>query len=109
MCDCKKCVFNNFYTACDDLREVFNSVETLSSQWELLALQLGLKSSTRDKIKAGRGLYFMACLMDVLDQWLNLDYDIKKLGRPSWKLLAQSVEKLDPRLFQELTKRHNTS
>ena len=109
MCDCKKCVFNNFCTACDDLREVYNSVKSLSPKWHELALQLGLKLSTIKKIKADNRADCVSCLMEVLDQWLNLDYDVKKLGRPSWKLLAQSVKPLDQRLFEELTKRHSIS
>ena len=84
-------------------------MESLSANWDLLALNLGLKSSTREKIKADNGSNCVLCLTCVLTQWLNLDYDFMKLGRPSWKLLSQSVAKLDYRLFEELTKHHRIS
>ena len=102
-------VFSIISIACDDLREVFNSVDSLSPKWDLLALHLGLMSSIIEKIKADNRADCSSCLMCVLTQWLRLNYDFENLGRPSWKKLSQSVEKLDYRLFEELTKRHSIS
>ena len=89
----------------DDIGDVFDEVEDLSSKWNLLAIKLRLKNHTIENIqqKYSDGL---SSLSEALKEWLKLNYNHQKYGRPSWRRLAEAVRSLDYGLFEEIARKH---
>ena len=70
----------NFCTESLDLEEVLEIVMPLVSEWDTLAILLGLKSVTIDDIKADRkNKTPLLCLTAAISEWLDDDkYDATK-------------------------------
>ncbi len=92
-------VYILFNVGIDDLKDVLDAVKTLSSQWSLLATMVGVKQSSLDIIKHNHPGDAKMCLYEALGEWLKLNYDHQRHGRPSWRKLAEAVKSLDYRLF----------
>lgn len=90
----------------DDLKDVLTAVKTLSSQWILLSLELGLKQSTLDEIESDNPGSVKICLCRALGEWLRLNYNHQRHGRPSWKKLAEAVQTLDFELSEHIANDH---
>ncbi len=84
------------------MKDVLDMVETLSSQWSLLTTKLGVKQSSLDIIKHNHPGDAKMCLYEALGEWLRLNYDHQRHGRPSWRKLAEAVKSLDYRLFERI-------
>ena len=80
-------------------------MEDLSPKWNLLAIKLRLKIHTIENIqqKYGDGLN---SLTEALKEWLKLNYNHERYGRPSWQRLAEAVRSLDYGLFEEIARNH---
>ena len=48
----------------------------------------------------------MSSLSKALKEWLKLNYNHQKYGRPSWQRLAEAVRSLDYGLFEEIARNH---
>ena len=94
------------YEAIDDLREVFNDVVTLEADWRDLALQLGLRRNTINSIGANNNRNVRQCLTCALEEWLRLNYDHERYGRPSWRCLTVAVSNIDTDLSEEIMRKH---
>ena len=81
---------------------MLDAVETLSSQWKLLSTKLRIKSSSLDIIQHNHPGDAKMCLYEALEEWLRLNYDHQRHGRPSWRRLAEAVKSLDYRLFEKI-------
>ncbi len=46
------------------------------------------------------------CLQLVIGEWLKLNYNYKKHGMPSWKMLAKAVREVDGSIFDKIVKEH---
>ena len=92
----------------DDLGDVFDYVETLSAQWKVLATKLRIKLHTVEVIQKNNPGDVMTCLNEILGQWLKLNYDYQKHGRPSWQTLAKSVQSLNQGLFEKIARNHKS-
>ena len=107
--DCSRHAFSIFScimsTASDDHGEVLDSVESLSAQWRRLSSKLRLKGSSLNRIEENNRDCMM-CLDKALVEWLNLNYNHSKYGRPSWKRLATAVKELDYALFEKIVWEH---
>ncbi len=42
------------------------------------------------------------CLQLALTDWLRLNYNYEKHGKPSWKKLAKAVKPLDGNIFEKI-------
>ena len=91
----------------DDLGDVLDTVEPLSAKWRLLSTKLRLKESALDVIEHNHPGDARTCLYMALGEWLRLNYDIQKHGRPSWRRLAEAVRNLDFGLFEKIVKTHS--
>ena len=60
------------------------------SKWEMIGLAFGLKSSKLKEIEAERSK-LDGRLIDVLRNWLNRCYNVKKFGEPSWRKVVEVV------------------
>ena len=91
----------------DDLPDVLDAVESsLSAKWKRLSTKLGIKTSSIDVIKSDNPGDAKACLYDALVDWLKMNYDHQRHGRPSWERLAKAVKSLDSALFEQIVKEH---
>ena len=48
----------------------------------------------------------MRCLQLAMGDWLKLNFNHKRYGRPSWRTLAKAVRKLDGRLLENIVREH---
>ena len=97
-----------FISGISDLGDVFDAVEILSAKWEVLATKLRIQQHTVEAIKKNNPGDVDVCLNIMLGQWLKLKYDYQKYGRPSWRIVAKSVQRMDPGLFEEIARDHPT-
>ena len=81
--------------AIDDSHEVSQALEGFhKSKWKVFGRQLGLKSALLDQINADYQQNGVGeCFNQVLEAWLNMDYDKDKFGPPTWHSLADAVKK----------------
>ena len=77
-----------------------DSVETLSAQWKRLCTKLRLQGTALNKFQQDYPKDSMMCLDLALMEWLKMNYNHQKYGRPTWKRLAKAVGELDYRLFK---------
>ena len=81
-------------------------METLSAKWRVFATKLRIKHHTIDEVQKNYPGDVMTCLNEALGQWLKLNYDYQKHGRPSWQTLAKSVQSLDQGVFEKIARDH---
>ena len=94
------------HVASDDHGEVMDTVEILSAQWRQLSNKLRLKVAALNRIEQNYPRDCMMCLDMALLEWLNLNYDYSKYGKPSWKRLAEGVKELNYELFERIAREH---
>ena len=94
------------HTERDDLGDVLDAVEALASKWRRLSTKLRLKESTLDVIECNNPGDVDGCLHKALGEWLKLNYDHQRHGRPSWRRLAEAVSSLDYALSEKIATTH---
>ena len=47
-----------------------------------------------------------SCLRCAITEWLKLNYDYKKNGLPSWRMLAKAVYSIDRSVFNKIARDH---
>ena len=79
------------------VKDVQNELQEVN-RWYLLGIQLGVEPSKLDQFQANHPTDVERCKVDVVQHWLN------NVGDPSWKSLADAVERLGghTRLVQTL-------
>lgn len=92
----------------DDLGDVLETVETLSAKWRLLSVKLGIKESSLNTIHQNNAGDVESCLYKALVEWLKMNYDHQRHGRPSWRRLAEAVRRLDYTVFEDIVKEHGS-
>ena len=88
------------------MKDVMEAVEKVSSKWRLLSMKLGIEENSLDLIECNHSGDAKSCLYKGLGEWLRLNYDHKRHGRPSWRKLAEAVKSLDYDLFEKIAKMH---
>ena len=88
------------------MRDVLDAVESLSSKWRILSTKLGLKEDALDTIESNNPGDVVVCLHKALGEWLKLNYDHQRHGRPSWRRLAEAVSSLDYALSEKIANAH---
>eukprot|EP00731_Ephydatia_muelleri_P008622 Em0004g960a len=94
----------------DDFQDVRKEVATLTGLWDGMALCLGLtKDHVREIDLAYRGDP-SRCLDDVIERWLNQNYNWEKFGVPSWRGLVTAVADgsggKNPALAKKIAEKH---
>ena len=79
-----------------------DAVEPLSSNWRRLSTKLRLKYSTLEAIEHNNSGDVYTCLHKALVEWLRLNYDYERHGRPSWTRLAEAVSSFDSALSEKI-------
>ena len=86
-----------------------DAVEPLASKWIRLSTKLRLKETTFDMIEHSNPGDVVVCLHMALREWLRLNYDHQRHGRPSWRRLAEAVSSLDYGLSEKIAAIRKTS
>jgi 3-methyladenine DNA glycosylase AlkD len=84
------------------MKDVLDAVESLSSQWSFLSLNLGVKQSSLDTIEHNHPGDAKTCLYKALGEWLRQNYDHQRHGGPSWRRLAEALQTLDNSVFKKI-------
>ena len=90
----------------DDWNVVFEECSPLASKWQQLSAYLGLKLSIVDRIKSDFPNDSLSCLSKALKEWIKMNYDTERFGKPSWKTLLHAIAKIDKLLFNRLANEH---
>ena len=98
-------IFFHFHLDKDDHQDILNKVKSLASKWELFAGKLCLGVDNIGIIKRNYPGDVVGCLSEALKQWLELEYNYERFGKPSWKMLAESVQGLDNSLYEKLSRK----
>jgi hypothetical protein len=75
----------------DDLRAVLKALMEVLSEWKMIGIDFGIKSSKLKEIEETHHGNPKKCLVDVLTSWLNGNYDSGKFGQPSWRKVVEVV------------------
>ncbi len=73
-----------------------------TGRWRTLATNLRLKDSSMNTIKADNSNDVVWCLQLALTDWLKLNYNYERNGKPSWKKLAKAMRPLDGNIFEKI-------
>lgn len=90
----------------DDVAEVVESVQRLTSTWPKLGLYLHLREDSIKTIEKNNPRDAQQCLHDAIVEWLKQNYNFHKFGSPSWRVLVYAVKKLDAALAYEIAGNH---
>ncbi len=96
----------NIYSDIDDLANVIESVYTLAGQWRTITTNLHLRSGSMDVIESDNIHSSVRCLQLANIDWMKLNYNHERNGRPSWRMLAKAIRRLDGRIFQKIVLEH---
>ena len=99
--------FSVMFSGKSDHQEVFDEVKSLAAKWEQLAGRLHLSTDCREIIRKNNPSDVVECLSTALKEWLKLEYDYEQYGKPSWKMLAESVQGLNNSLYEKIVDKFN--
>ncbi len=83
-----------------DIMEMLTDFET--KKWRTLATRLRLRDPSMNTIETNNEKDVVRCLRLALTDWLKLNYNYRKHGRPSWKKLAEAIMPLDGNIFEKI-------
>ena len=84
-------------------------VDDLSAKWKAFSVILGLKITALDTIQENYPRDVQGCFLEALREWLKLNYDYGKQGKPSWRKLAEAARRLGfCDLFNIIVKKHSS-
>ena len=81
-------------------------LSNLAGQWRAIATNLRLKNGSMDTIESDNSNKSVRCLQLAITDWLKLNYNYERNGRPSWRMLAKAIRELDGRLFNRIIYEH---
>ena len=89
----------------DDITDVLDYLNEVAGHWEAISRNLHVRRSTIEEI-TNSGRVAPYCLSQAITDWLELNYNHQRFGKPTWKKVAESVVQLDSRLFQRIALDH---
>ena len=75
----------------DDLYEVLEALMELVSVWKVIGVAFRLKMSKLNEIEEANHGNLRDCLINVLTNWLNRNYNADKFGEPSWRRVVEVI------------------
>ncbi len=87
-----------------DIMEVLADFDT--GRWRTLATNLRLRIPSLDTIETNNRSDVVRCLQLALTDWLRLNYNYEKHGKPSWKKLAKAMKPLDGNIFENIVSKY---
>ena len=95
-----------FYLAEGDRRDIILALKSVEARWKQIGIQLGTSDDTLKSITADNPQSCGDCFAEMINEWLCLNYDHEKFGRPSWRKLAEAVVTINKRLFYTIAYEH---
>ena len=89
ICNVWLCILPSPCTGPRDLPNVLRALTNIQYKWEFLAIQLGLPQKIIETAKFKYPQDPNGCLMYVLKQWLQGNYDTEQFGYPSWRRVCE--------------------
>ena len=93
-------------TFADDLADIVEMLSGIAAQWSDIALALRLKTGNMEIIDRNYSRDARRCLALAITEWLQLKYNHKRNGMPSWKKLAKAVRGIDNALYLRIIEEH---
>ncbi len=88
-----------FSTLSEDIADIMDMLAGFDTgRWRTLATNLRLRIPSMDNIEKNN----RRCLQLALTDWLRLNYNYAKNGKPSWKKLARAMRPLDGNIFEKI-------
>lgn len=89
----------------DDITDVLKYLNRVVGQWDIICRNLHVTDAKITELRAsGRSANY--CLDQAIADWLKLNYKYRRHGKPTWRLVAGSVYKVDYSLFRLIAKEH---
>ncbi len=73
-----------------------------TGRWRTLATNLRLRIPSLDTIETNNRSDVVRCLQLALTDWLRLNYNYEKHGKPSWKKLAKAMRTVNGNIFEKI-------
>ena len=89
----------------DDIKDVLDYLNEVAGNWETISRNLHVRASKITELRNSHQTP-LVCLGRAITDWLKLNYNHQRFGKPTWKKVAESVVKLDSRLFQRIALDH---
>ena len=92
----------------DDLGDVVEVLSGLASRWRTIATNLRLRKDSLNAIELEHSKDVTRCLQRAIEEWLKRNYNYKRNGVPSWRMLAKAVRHLDGTIgiFKKIVNEH---
>ena len=79
----------------DDTADVLKELDGLESEYYTLGMHLHLPPGKVKVIQKDNPHSSKEALGQVTTEWLKMNYEYNKVGRPSWRMLVESVSTVD--------------
>ena len=89
----------------DDLKDVIDYLDEVAGRWETISRNLRIKTGKINELVYSRQTP-LNCLANAITDWLLLNYNHQRFGKPSWKKVAESVVKVNRKLFLRIALEH---
>ena len=82
----------------EDISDVLHYLNDAAGHWQTISRNLHVKG---DKITEliHSGQPAPTCLENAITDWLRLNYNHQRFGKPTWKKVAESVVEVNKKLF----------
>lgn len=91
--------------ALEDYDAVLEYLNEVVGYWETISQKLHVKVNRIEELKNSRQSATI-CLREAVIDWLRLNYNHQRFGKPSWKKVAESVVKVNTKLFLRIASEH---
>ena len=76
-----------------------------AGKWDTISRNLRVKTGKITEL-VNSGQTSPRCLANAITDWLLLNYNHQRFGKPTWKKVAESVVKINRKLFLHIAKEH---
>ena len=93
----------------DEITCILEDLHEVIADCYKIGTQLHLRQHYLDGIKR-KNIDFVEAMTEIIDNWLKLNYDFERFGKPTWKALVDAVRSPtggnNTRLAVKIAKRH---
>ena len=94
------------FTVEDNFSDIQRELQGLESIYYNLGRNLHLTSDRLDIIQKNNPNDCVTAFSKVIDEWLRMNYNVPKFGRPSWQLLVNCVDAMDHDRAEAIANKH---
>ena len=90
----------------DDFGEVMGYLRCAAADWRTVGQNLHVRASKIEEIDISNGRFPAMCMDLVVAEWLKLNYNLQQYGMPTWRKVAESVVKVNKKVFLSIASKH---